>query len=134
MELLNDKKLPESGSLFVGTKGKLYSPGDGGAGGHVIGGTDMKDVVFPKSPGHWQEFIAAIRSSDPLDPMNRAMSNFPDYAGVLAETVLLGNLAVWPAAEGHGPKIEWDARRMHAKGAADLEQIIKPVYRAGYSL
>lgn len=134
VELLNDKKLPESGSLFVGTKGKLYSPGDGGAGGHVIGGTDMKDVVFPKSPGHWQEFIAAIRSSDPLDPMNRAMSNFPDYAGVLAETVLLGNLAVWPAAEGHGPKIEWDARRMHAKGAADLEQIIKPVYRAGYSL
>lgn len=134
LELLNDKKVPESGSLIVGTKGKLYSPGDGGAGGHVVGGVDVGDVKYPVSPGHWEEFIAAIRSSDPLDPKSRAMSNFPDYAGPLAETVLLGNLAVWPAADGKGPKIEWDARRMHAKGGPDVSAIIKPTYRAGYSL
>ena len=61
------------------------------------------------------------------------MSNFPDYAGALAETILLGNLAVWPDS-GKGPKVEWDAKHLHAKGASDLTSIIKPTYRAGYSL
>ena len=27
------------------------------------------------------------------------MSNFPDYAGPLTETILLGNLAVWAAPD-----------------------------------
>ena len=133
-DLINDNKLPESGSLFIGTKGKLYSPGDGGAGGHIVGGVDVGDVTFPHSPGHWEEFLRAIRSSDPLDPQNRAMSNFPDYAGPLAETILLGNLAVWPADRGKGPKVEWDAKHLRARGASDLASIVKPTYRAGYSL
>jgi predicted dehydrogenase len=133
-DLINDGKIPDSGSLIIGTKGKLYSPGDGGAGGHIVGGVNVGDVTFPQSPGHWEEFLHAIRSSDPLDPQNRAMSNFPDYAGPLAETILLGNLAVWPADMGKGPKVEWDAKRLHAKGASDLASIVKPTYRAGYSL
>ena len=133
-ELIDNNKLPTSGSLIVGTKGKLYSPGDGGAGGHIVGGMDVGKVEFPFSPGHWEEFIGAIRSSDPLDPKNRAMSNFPDYAGPLAETILLGNLAIWPADKGKGPKVMWDAKHMRANGASDLASIIKPTYRAGYSL
>ena len=127
-ELLNENKLPESGSLIIGTKGKLYSPGDGGAGGHVIGGVDVGDVKFPVSPGHWEEFVRSIRGGEP------AMSNFPHYAGPLAETILLGNLAVWPADSGKGPKIEWDAKNLRATGGTDLMTIIKPSYRAGYSL
>lgn len=129
-DYLNGGKIPDSGSLIIGTKGKLYSPGDGGAGGHIIGGVDVGDVKFPISPGHWEEFIQAIRTHN----QEPAMSNFPDYAGGLAETVLLGNLAVWPADAGKGPKVEWDARHMRAKGAEDLTSIIKPTYREGYSL
>ena len=54
------------------------------------------------------------------------MSNFPDYAGPLTETILLGNLAVWAAAKARpGDKVEWDAEKMTAKGAADLDKIIK---------
>jgi predicted dehydrogenase len=129
-EFLDDGKVPDSGSLFVGTKGKLFSPGDGGAGGHFIGGIDVGDVKFPESPGHWEEFVRAIKTNN-SEP---AMSNFPNYAGPLAETILLGNLAVWPADSGTGPKVTWDAKHLRAKGAPGLDRIIKPAFRHGYSL
>ena len=49
-DLMNEGKIPESGCLMVGTKGKLYTPGDGGAGGHFVGGAEIGDVKFPVSP------------------------------------------------------------------------------------
>ena len=48
--------------------------------------------------------------------------------------VLLGNLAVWVAATGKGEKIEWDAKNMKCTNVTGLESIIKPTYRAGYTL
>ena len=36
-----------------------------------------------------------------------AMSNFPDYAGPLTETILLGNLAVWKRG-----RVEWDPKNL----------------------
>jgi hypothetical protein len=64
------------------------------------------------------------------------MSNFPDYAGPLAETVLLGNLAVWLAVEENepGPTLAWDAQNMTVKNVDGLESLIKPEYRSGYTL
>ncbi len=62
------------------------------------------------------------------------MSNFTDYAGPLTETILLGNLAVYAAASGHGEKVEWDARNLKVKNLPDLEKIVQPPYREGYSL
>ena len=35
------------------------------------------------------------------------MSNFPDYAGPLIETILLGNLAVWKRG-----RVEWDPKNL----------------------
>ena len=49
--------------------------------------------------------------------------------------MLLGNLAVWAAAEpGEGPKIDWDAKTLKAKGADNLDEIVKHTYHNGYSL
>ena len=63
------------------------------------------------------------------------MSNFPDFAGPLTETILVGNLAVWVAdAEGEGPKVEFDAEAMKVTNIDGLETIVKPVYRKGYTL
>ncbi len=63
------------------------------------------------------------------------MSNFPDYASPLTETVLLGNLAVWAAHEpGAGPKVDWDAKNLKATGAEELEALVKPEYRGDYVL
>jgi predicted dehydrogenase len=131
--------VPESGSLILGDKGMLYSPGDGGGGGHILsmaGEVIPEDqahpVAFPKSMGHWEDFIAAMRGGP------RNVANFPDYAGPLAETILLGNLAVWPAWQGSSEKILWDAKHLKVKNSREIsdqvEPIIRPVYRAGYSL
>jgi predicted dehydrogenase len=104
-------------SLVIGDKGKLNA-------GRLFAGAEDMDVDFPKSPGHVEEWINAIRGGPP------AMSNFPDYAGPLTETVLLGNLAVWV----DGPVVEWDAKNLRSTNTEGLETIVKPEYRQGYTL
>ena len=88
----------------------------------------MPEVDFVHSPGHFAEWVRAIKGGKP------AMSNFPDYAGPLTETILLGNLAVWVAAAGKGEKVEWDAKNLKVKNISGLEEIVQPTYRQGYSL
>jgi predicted dehydrogenase len=122
-ELFDGQPQPRTGSLLIGAKGKLYSGGDNGGGYKLLGGGSEPKVDFPKSPGHFTEFARAIKGGPP------AMSNFPDYAGPLAETVLLGNLAIWA-----GKKIEWDAYHMKATNAPEVEPLIRPEYRKGYTL
>ena len=116
-----DWKLENSGSLLIGDKGKIYVPGDYGSGGRVVGGIEIPEVTFEQSPGHFQEFIRAIKEGKP------AMSNFPNYAGPLAETVLCGNLAV----RNPGKKIIWDAANLRAVGMPELDAYIRPTYRNG---
>ena len=109
--------LPGEGKLIVGEKGRLWGYS------RLLDGAEPIDVEYPKSPGHFEEWVGAIRGGEP------AMSNFPDYAVPLAELVLLGNLAVWC-----GERIEWDAEKMQVKNVAGLEPLIKPTYRSGYTL
>ena len=56
------------------------------------------------------------------------MSNIPDYAGPLTETILLGNLAVWK-----GGRVEWDAKTLTPNDAS-LAEIVHPEYRDGYEV
>jgi predicted dehydrogenase len=129
-EVMGEKSAGGSGCLVVGEKGKLYSPNDYGAKYELIGDIAEPTVEFRQPAGaggidavHFKEFANAIRGGEPT------MSNFPDYAGPLTETVLLGNLAVWA-----GKKIEWDAKNLKATNAPEVEPIIKREYRAGYTL
>jgi len=121
---LCEGKVPDkSGKLVIGDKGKLWGYGE------LMAGAEPVEVEFPKSPGHFEEWVRAIKGGEP------AMSNFPDYAGALAEVVLAGNLAVWVASEGGlGQKIEWDSKELKAKNVSGLEPLIKPEYREGYTL
>jgi predicted dehydrogenase len=125
-----------SGCMIVGEKGKLFSPDDY-ARRYVLDGVEEPDnVEFERSPGgnedpgHVKEWVLAIQGGKP------ARSNFPDYAGPLTETILLGNLAVYAAKEADvpGKKVEWNAKEMKATNAPELAHIVKREYRAGYSL
>ncbi len=128
-KLIDGKRMSDSGSLVIGGKGKLYAPGDYAENElQLLGGVTMPEVKWPHSPGHFKEWVRAIKGGEP------AMSNFPDYSGGLSETILLGNLAVWVAATGKGQKVEWDAKNMRSPNVAGLETIIKPIYRPGYTL
>jgi predicted dehydrogenase len=128
-DLLTGLKRNASGSMIIGDKGKLYTPGDYGDQGQWIGVTPSgtPDVPVAKG-GHFGEFAEAIRTG------KQSVSNFPDYSGPLTETILLGNLAVWTTAKGEGPKIEWDSRRMVAKNMKELDQIVHPVFLNGYKV
>ena len=134
MELVDDlikpdkngnKNLSGSGCLLVGDKGRLYSPDSYGA-RYVLSPEVGKEpeLKITKSPGHFREWVDAIRGGP------AAVSNFPDYAGPLTETILLGNLAVW----ADGEKVEWDAGNLKSKNVRGLEKIVRPEYRKGYTL
>jgi predicted dehydrogenase len=123
-ELLDGRMPASSGVLLIGEKGKLYSAGDNGGDRILLGDVQETEVSFPESPGHFEEWVRAIQGGPP------AMSNFPDYAGPLTETILLGNLAVWV----DGKKIEWDAKKLQATNAPEVAPIIQREYRSGYSL
>ena len=75
-----------------------------------------------------------IKANDP----SKCWSNFPDYAGPLTETILLGNLAVWgaPNPEEMGSRIEWDAVNMRItnepEDKARLESLVTPEFLNGY--
>ena len=127
-----------SGALLIGETGKFYSPGDGGGDAKNTGVLDaegtytpIRDIVrgegafadykrteFVRSPGHFDEFVESIQSGE------QAVSNFPDYAGPLTETILLGNLAVWS-----GKKVQWDAKNMIA---ADADEATQKLIRHDY--
>ena len=122
-QLLDKNVTKGSDSITIGDDGKLYSTNDDGTKKQLLDGMEQPEVEFEESPGHFTEWVRAIRGGKP------AMSNFPDYAGPLTETILLGNLAVWS-----GKKVIWDAKTQQAKGTDSLDQIIRPEYRQGYSL
>ena len=128
---LLDGDSPEAcGSLIVGEKGKISSNGNG-SGYKIYGGLKKPETIdFVKSPGHFAEWVEAIRGG------GEAVSNFPDYAGGLNELVLLGNLAVWeaPEADKTGKKVAWDAKAMKVTNIDGLEPILKPTYPEGYQL
>ncbi len=121
------------GSIIVCENAVLYSPGDYGQGLKIIDpdGKDMPipDVEFEQSPGHFTEFHESITGQ-----RKRATSNFENYAGPLTETILLGNLAVWAAAEGEGKKIEWDAATLTPTNAPEVANIVHREYRDGWTL
>lgn len=129
-ELWGGKELPASGALIVGDKDTMHGTGDYCGSLQFLSGNTPPDVEFVKSPGHFAEFAEAIRGGKP------ATSNFPDYAGPLTETILLGNLAVYcgKSPNSDGKKVEWDSAALRATNAPELDAIVKPSYREGWSL
>ncbi len=128
-DLLHGEKASGSGLLLVGEKGSFFSQNDYGA-EHVLlpkgKFTDIKrpERTLPRSPGHFTEFVDAIKANDP----KKALSNF-EYSGRLTETVLLGVVALKA-----GTAIEWDAAGMKAKNLPSADQYIRRHYRKGFSI
>ncbi len=127
-ELEPDRRLPESGTIFIGEKGKLmcetYSESP-----RLIPETKMKAFKRPKPTltrykiSHEQIWLQAIKNK------TKATSDF-SYAGPFTETVLLGNLAIWFA----GRKLDWDGPNMKVTNFDEANALVKPTYREGWSL
>ena len=138
-----------SGVLVEGEKGAFYSSDDY-CSRYELKGVDKVTVDFEKADNkgnfdinNMYELFRAVAAGDP----NICHSNFINRAGPLTETILLGNLAVWAAAQGGqdnalgdwGEKVEWDAKNLKVVNLASLKtpgvaDLIKPKYPDGYRL
>jgi predicted dehydrogenase len=127
-ELELDRRLPESGTIFVGEKGKLitetYSESP-----RLIPETRMKAYKRPRKTiprvagSHEQNWADAIKGK------TTATSNF-DYAGPFTEAVLLGNVALmFP-----GQKLLWDGPNMRVTNVPAANEFVQHHYRNGWSL
>lgn len=132
-ELKAGKDNRPRGAIVKGDKATMYSWDDYAA-EFVLLDPDGKEmpvpeVEFEESPGHYVEFHQSITGE-----RQRGVSNFESYAGKLTETILLGNLAVWAAADGKGKKIEWDSQSLVATNAPEVAHVIHREYRDGYTV
>jgi len=130
-ELLKGRKASDSGALLVGTKGTLFSPNDYAAAFELLPKENFEGFkpppqVLPRNGGGdlgmKREWVDAIKGGPP------ALSNF-DYASLLAETVLLGNVAI-----RLGKKLEWDGPGLKVTNCPEAAQYIRREYRQGWTL
>jgi len=130
-------KLPGSGALIVGDKGKLFSPDDYGAQFYIaLKGQDdfvsgdkheaCKDipVTIPRSPGHMQEWFRMMKEGTP------AYSNF-DVAAYLTEIILLGCVAL---RMGEGNRMDWDGPNMMSPNLAEAAKFVSRTSRPGWEI
>ena len=125
-----DLKLNEGfGQVFVGTEGTIFINDAYCASAPVVfpealreKTRDIKKVYARVKGGPTQELCRAVRGEGPVP-----ISNFVDHAGPLTEMVLAGNLSV-----RLGKKIDWDSKKMEARGLPEVKAMLKRTYRAGW--
>ena len=113
-------KLPDQGSIFLGTNGVMVLP-------HIamprLVGAAVKDTPVTKVAGedHWKQFVKAVLGE------GKTGANF-DYAGPLTEAVLLGSVATrFPAQT-----LAWDAAGLRFTNVAEANAFVRRAYRAGW--
>jgi hypothetical protein len=88
-----ERKLPRTGNLIIGTKGKMLVQGDYWNSPRLIPESSHKafgkpEQLLERSPGHHEEFIAACKGEKPRE---FSKSNF-GYSGPMTANIQLGNL------------------------------------------
>jgi len=127
-ELEDGRAWDTNGTLFVGDDGKML-------GNRLIPESRQTKYGKPpqqieRSPGHYVEWIQACKGGKP------AGSNFPDHAGLLAQVVLLGNLALRPALKEKvtRTRLMWDGDAMKVTNMPEANQFLQRTYRKGWTL
>jgi predicted dehydrogenase len=125
--LPNGEPMGDNGRLLVGDKGFIL-------GNKVFPESAAKDAAeiarsVPRSVGHYKEWIAACKGGNP------AGSNF-DWAGPLAESVLLGNVALRVQLREDLTlcKLHWDSPALKFTNLDEANKFIRREYRAGWTL
>jgi len=128
-ELEDGRQWGTNGALYIGDKGKML-------GGRLIPESRQKEYGKPpqkleRSPGHYNEWVIACKGGKP------AGSNFPDHAGLLAQVVLLGNIAIRPELKADkylGTKLLWDGQGFKFTNVPEANKYLTKEYREGWAL
>jgi predicted dehydrogenase len=125
--LEDGREFGSNGRMLIGDKGILL-------GNRLVPEAKMKDFKEPpqtlkRSPGHYKEWIQAIQGGD------KAGSNF-DFAGPLAEVVLLGNIALRASLreELTHKRLLWDGPNLRFTNCAEANNYLRREYRQGWEL
>lgn len=135
-ELEPERNLPDQGGLYYGEKGTLLAPHMGNP--RLIPESKMKgfelpEPFLPRDVDHYQEWIRACKGGP------NPLANF-DYAGLLTETILLGNVAArarlgkGPSRSRAGEKLNWDGPNCKITNIPEANEYLRRDYRQGWSL
>jgi predicted dehydrogenase len=125
-------KLSASGCILVGSKGLLHSPHENGEVWKLIGEgleDEAKKVneTLPRNgrgdAGMKEEWVKAIKENKP----EIAYSNF-GFAGMLTETILLGNIA----SRFTGERLEWDPASLKFTNHPKASEFVRVEYRKDF--
>ncbi|MBI5693900.1 MAG: Gfo/Idh/MocA family oxidoreductase [Verrucomicrobia bacterium] len=131
--------LPKSGSLFLGEKGNLVLPHVGGP--RLYPTENFQGFTYPKDIkglNHWHLWVDAILAG------GRTSAGF-HYAGWLAETVQLGNVATRVArrttitrgtrkSDASAGALQWDAANLRFKNSETANALLSKAYRSGWEV
>ena len=136
--LVDGQIMPSHGSLLIGDQGKMFVPETYRARFLLLPLEKFADLQDPTTKptdkiskleeismatNHCHEWVAACKGGPP------AKSNFVDYAGLLTEVVLLGNVAMRV-----GKRLEWDGPNMKAIDCPEADRFVRRVYRNDWML
>ncbi len=129
-ELDEDRDLPRSGTLLIGTRATILSTGARGESPRIIPESKMQEIGLPEllieeSPGYKQEWLMACRGERNWD---FPKSNF-SYAGPFTEATNVGVLAHHLE---EGETVKWDSANLQVTDREDLNQFVKKPYRSGW--
>ena len=136
-QMPGDVDLPGSGSIFIGEGGTMVLA-------HVAGPRlypldKFTGFKYPKEEGrsHWHTWVDACLAS-------KKTSDGFHYAGPLAETVQLGNVATRLAIPKIDPitgrmeeankVLEWDAANLKFTNAPEADKLLTKTYRKGFEV
>jgi predicted dehydrogenase len=125
---LRNIRYPSNGALIIGDKGMIMH-GSHGAGGYkvLLYNANVEIETPPKlierSKGHHADWLEAIKTGKP------ASANF-NYGGPLTETVLLGTAA----SLFRNQELLWDNENMRVTNLEAANSVIKPEFRAGWTI
>jgi predicted dehydrogenase len=119
---------PDSGTLYVGEKGVLYTATYGGR-MHILPLEKMDQIkqpprTLPRPKNIFADFLDACREGK-----KETSADF-DYGARLTEFTLLGNLA---QHAGVGNKVEWNGPKMKVSNLPRLNEWLKRPYRKGWA-
>lgn len=137
-QLPGDLELPQHGSLFIGEKGNLVLPHVGGPRLYPV--ENFTGFTYPKDItglNHHHLWLDAILSG------GRTSAGF-HYAGPLAETVQLGNVATRVAKPPlpkrgsnvvkEAPALKWDAENLRITNHPEAHALLTKTYRPGWEV
>jgi predicted dehydrogenase len=127
-DLESGRKVPQTGAIIIGDKGKIMHGSHGAGGVRIFPEAKMKayklpEKTIPRVRGHHQDWLQAIKNG------GKPGSNF-DYGGPLTELARLGIIAM----QMLGQKLEWDSENMKFTNCDEANQLINPPSRQGWTL